>query len=352
MDKLLLYYFSGTGNAKQVAGWIIEKATERGIDAELINIVGLQSPPSPEKGSMIGFCSPTHGFNLPPIMMYFMFRLPRGNGNPAFLVNTRAGMKLGKKVFLPGLSGLAQFMYAILLWIKGYKVVGMKSIDLPSNWISLHPGLREKVIVSMFQHYREKTRSFADKIFSGKKVLTSLYDLIQDILISPVAFGYFFVGRFILAKTFYATNDCNKCMVCIEKCPVKAISLVSDRPFWSYKCESCMRCMNACPERAIETGHGYLFLIMWALYAFVIWRLWAWVNTIIVLPENFLISSLKFTIESALTLAVIILFYRALHYIKQIPVIRELIIYTSLTHFKFWRRYKIRKNMLQNPEEV
>lgn len=344
VNKLQLYYFSGTGNARQVAQWVAETASGQGINTDISSIVGLKSPPPPEPGVMFGFCSPTHGFNLPPIMMYFMFRLPRAKGNPSFLINTRAGMKLGK-YFLSGLSGLAQFMYAIVLLIKGYRVIGMKSIDLPSNWISLHPGLKEKVIVSLFDHYHNKTKIFAEKIFAGKKTLTSLYDLIQDILISPISIGYYFVGRFVLAKTFYASSKCNNCMICIDNCPVKAISLVSGKPFWSYRCESCMKCMNNCPERAIETGHGYLFLIMYLLYAFVIYRFWDWVAKFMILPDNIIVDSIKFTIESAITLGVLILFYRLLHYVIRVPVIRELVLFTSLTHYKFWRRYRFKKSM-------
>ena len=37
-QKLIIYYFSGTGNAKRASEWIIDIAKEHELEAELINI--------------------------------------------------------------------------------------------------------------------------------------------------------------------------------------------------------------------------------------------------------------------------------------------------------------------------
>jgi len=65
-----------------------------GTEIEIIKIAKLYSgkPPSPTKDAMIGFISPTHGFNFPPIMLHFLLRFPRSNQNSAFIVNTRGGL--------------------------------------------------------------------------------------------------------------------------------------------------------------------------------------------------------------------------------------------------------------------
>jgi len=132
--KLVIYYFSGTGNAKKAADWIIELAKEKGIETDLINIEHYKFAERPnfDKQTLIGFCSPTHGFNFPPIVINFLFRFPNVGKARVFILNTRAGMKL-HKLFLPGLGGIAQYLAAIVLAIKGYKIVGMQPMDLPSN---------------------------------------------------------------------------------------------------------------------------------------------------------------------------------------------------------------------------
>ncbi|MEI6172857.1 MAG: EFR1 family ferrodoxin [Bacteroidota bacterium] len=345
---LSIYFFSGTGNALNVARWFADTATRRNIPVETNDIAKIDrkriQPPPPS--SLVGFVSPTHGFNYPPAMMYFIFRFPRSKGNRAFLMNTRAGLKLSKW-FVPGLSGITLWLSALVLLLKGYRIVGLRSVDLPSNWISFHPGVKEKVVESIYLHCKKITITFASKILDGKKVYTAFRDIIQDLLISPVSIGYFFVGRFILAKSFYATNACDNCDICIDNCPVKAILKVDDRPFWSYRCESCMRCMNNCPKRAIETAHGYIIGIMCLINMGIMVWFWQGVGRLITVPSDNGWARLGVSLTGwILTFAVMVLSYRIYHYLLRIPGIRQIFYYTSITRYKFWRRYKPSRTMI------
>ena len=135
-----IYWFSGTGNAESVASWILEEAAGRGIPATLVRIAALKSRKNLARPAeeLIGFCGPTHGFNFPPILLHFIFRFPRGRNQQVILVNTRAGMKMGR-VFTPGLSGMALYLSALVLLLKGYRIQGMRSIDLHGL---IQPGIR------------------------------------------------------------------------------------------------------------------------------------------------------------------------------------------------------------------
>lgn len=337
-----IYYFSGTGNAKRVSQWIAEKAKTKNINVELLDISSLrgQKIMPEETNEMIGFCSPTHGFNLPPIMMNFLFRFPLGKKQKIFIINTRAGMKIGK-FFIPGLSGFAQWLYAIVMFLKGYKVVGMRSIDLPSNWISLHPGLKGKVVESIHNRCRIITERFTEKMLSGKKDYRSLLALPFDLLIAPIAVLYYFIGRFALAKTFYTTSDCDMCELCIKNCPVKAIKVIDKCPFWSYRCESCMKCMNLCPQRSIQTAHGFFISFMLIINLVIADRLYNLLNVYIFKTFSGLWYSnfASYIIRTVFMLTVLFLLYRIIHYLMRFKFFERLMIYTSLTRFKFWRRY-------------
>ncbi len=343
---LIIYYFTGTGNAKQVAKWIIDVAKTKGINTQLINI-GEQQPFTDFKFSeetLIGFCYPTHGFNAPPIVLKYIWNFAKSkHGNKFFVVNTRAGMKISR-VFTPGLSGIALLIPALMLILKGFKLHGYRSIDLPSNWISIHPGLKEKVVLSIFNRCKHITRNFSEKILSGKQMLRGFWELPIDLAISPVSIVYYLYGRFVLSKTFIATKNCNQCGTCVKNCPVQAITMKDKLPYWSYKCESCMRCMNNCPFRAIETPHGFVTLLWW--FAFSILPLLI-LNFISIFIEatyfaNDLIYYTLFTFFSIIT---IFGSYRIMHFLMKFSLLNKIIKYSSLTTYTFWRRYKAPKNV-------
>jgi len=348
-NALIIYFFSGTGNARNVTHWFAGAARERNLPTEMNDIARIDRKHfnPPPANVLVGFVSPTHGFNYPPAMMYFIFRFPRSRGNSVFIMNTRAGLKLSKG-FVPGLSGITLWLATLVLLSKGYKIAGLRSIDLPSNWISFHPGVNERVVESIYARCKRITLAFAGKILDGKHVFTAFRDIIQDILVMPVSIGYFFIGRFILAKSFYANDTCDNCEICLKNCPVKAIITVDHRPFWTYRCESCMRCMNDCPKRSIETAHGYTIGILFFINMGIMVWFWQWISHFVQIPQgNGWIELLLTAIRWSITFAAVVLFYRLFHYLLRVPVIRQLLYYTSFTRYKFWRRYKPSRKMIE-----
>ncbi len=343
MKNLQIYYFSGTGNARNVARWMDEEATSKGIHSEMISVSQNRLAREMSTETMVGFISPTHGFNYPPLMLNFIIRFPHSLGRQSvFLMNTRAGMKIGN-FYIPGLSGLALWLSALILWMKGYRIVGLRSVDLPSNWISLHPGYGPKTVSAMYMRCDKKIRQFAQQIFSGKKVYRAIYDIVQDLLVSPIAVIYFMIGRFILSKTLVASRDCNKCGICVKDCPVKAIYLVDGRPYWSFRCESCMKCMNSCPKRAIQAVHGMFTAILMLVNTLVIgtfYRHFPVSEWGIPGGDSFSVKLIRITVEGFLFFFFLVISYRLVHWLRRFRWFDALIIYTSLTKFRFWRRYK------------
>jgi len=348
-NKIIVYYFSGTGNAKKTAQWVQSAAEQKNINTEIVDISKLEKRtlPSVPENTLIGFCGPTHGFNFPPIMLHFIFRFPRGKQNKVFLINTRAGLKIGK-YFIVGLSGITLWLSSFILKIKGFKIAGFRSIDLPSNWISLHPGLKPDIVESIFHRRKNDTIKFINKITDGKNVYTAFKDIIQDIIISPIAPLYYLIGRFVFAKSFIASKECNNCNICIEKCPVNAIKTIDSRCYWTYKCESCMQCMNNCPQRAIETAHGFIIGLSYLINSAAI----IWVYKILDFEQ---ITGLTFNnfggrvlfniIESVIYLWMLFSGYRLMHYLLKFRFFERLFVFSSFTKYKFWRRYKPSKKI-------
>ena len=340
-QKVILYYFSGTGNSKNVATWFSQVAEANGIESQIINISQIDrlSIQLPDPGSLVVFVSPIHGFNYPPIMLHFMMRFPRGK-NKVVLMNTRAGMLIGKYI-TPGLTGMAFYLAALILCIKGFSIKAILPVDMPSNWVSLHPGLNDRTVKYLHEKNKERVTSFAQRILSGESSYKALLE-IYDILLVPIALGYYLVGRFFLAKTFYASRDCNHCDLCLKACPVKAIIKVDNRPFWTFNCESCMKCMSNCPKKAIETGHGYIAGFIYVFFSVLLLLFYRYFESLFFTLDNAL---LKMVIESVLFIALVGVWYRLVHCFLRFKVVERLIVYTSLTKYKWWgRRYKALKN--------
>jgi ferredoxin len=337
-SKLAIYSFSGTGNSRNVALWLARSAEEQHIEIEHVDISQLKngSIQSPSDGTLIVFISPVHGFNYPPIMVRFIARFPRGNSD-VVLMNTRAGMLI-RRWITPGLSGITFYLAALILWAKGYAIKSMFPVDLPSNWIFLHPGLNERVVSYLHDRNKERVAKFAGKIFAGKPDFKCLREILQDLLVAPIAIPYYCIGRFFLSKTYYASSGCDNCGVCLKNCPAKAIIEVDKRPFWTYRCESCMRCMGNCPKKAIETAQGFVFGI-WALYAFVFLSLFYKGAALLRVPtEN---RAVMFVFKTALFLAAVMLGYRWMHQLLHFKWFEKIVVHTSLTKYRFWgRRYK------------
>jgi hypothetical protein len=324
-DSLYIYYISGTGNARISSKWIAEEAEKRGFKTVVQQIDRLENivMPAPGEKPLIGFAYPTHGFNAAPIMLRFIAGFPSKLCKEIFLLNTRAGMKL-YKFFMPGLSGLALVLPAFILWLKGYKCIGFRPIDLPSNWIPLHPGLREKIL-------------------NRKRIYRGLYSLPVDLLISPIAAAYYIGGRFFLSKTFIANSKCNNCGICIKECPTSSIRLVRNRPYWKLTCESCMRCLNNCPERAIEAAHGLATGIM-ILITVVNTRLIIFIiDSLNIQPDVWWWKVLSQLIGIGVMILMAALIYSIVHFAMGFKPISFIVRFTSFTTFPFWRRYKYLK---------
>jgi ferredoxin len=347
-DSLYIYYISGTGNAKASSEWIADEASIRGLKTYVQQIDRLENikMPSPGEKPLIGFAFPTHGFNAAPIMLRFIAGFPSGLCKDVFLLNTRAGMKLSK-LFLQGLSGVALILPAFILFLKGYKCIGFRPVDLPSNWIPLHPGIKKKVIESIFARCEVIVRKFAVKLLEGEKVYRGLYSIPVDLLISPIALAYYAGGRFFLSKTFIANYKCDNCGLCIKECPTRSIKLVENRPYWKLSCESCMRCLNRCPKNAIEAAHG-MAVAFWLIYTVVNAQIILLIiNVLNIQPDHMWWKITTNIIAIGGMILIVTLLYRIMHFAMGLKPVKYLIRFTSLTAFPFWIRYKFRAPSLR-----
>lgn len=336
MKKIFIFYFSGTGNSKNVAKWLKEFADTRNIECNVYDITKLDNTAIKDilPEDTIIFISPIHGFNYPPVFINFLLRFTRGKNN-IYLINTRAGMLI-KNFITPGLSGIAFYLAIIILAFKGYTIKGFMPVNLPSNWISIHPGLNDRTVDFLHSENKKRLTPFFNSIIENKYYLKYLREILQDLLAAPIAVPYYLVGRFMLSKTYFASANCNNCMACINNCPVNAIKLVNNRPFWTYKCESCMRCLGNCPHKAINVNHGYTLIIN-VIFGIIITPILYYLSSLNIPLKGIWFSIARPLIFIGFTFSA----YRFMHYLLPISIVEKIITFTSLTKYKFWgKKYK------------
>jgi NAD-dependent dihydropyrimidine dehydrogenase PreA subunit len=336
-DNLTIYYFSGTGNALTASRWIKENAGKKGIRTDLISIDRFKkiNVPVAEGKRLLGFCYPTHGFGLPWIMLKFIFRFPAKERCDVFLLNTRAGSKIFKW-FAPGVSGIAQILPALILLIKGFRIRSLLPLDMPSNWISVHPGYNQATVAAIVARCRVMTDGFCEKVLAGRTHFRPNVFVMMpiDIALAPIAFMYFMYGRFYFAKVFIASTDCDTCRLCEEKCPTASIHMINKRPYWKFTCESCMRCINICPRKAIQASHSLAVVIAVASSFLPLALMIKTLNSYI--PPS-LRKPADFFINWGISLALFFIVSGSVFWLIRIKLINKIFSATSLT--KYWRRY-------------
>jgi ferredoxin len=350
----VINFWSGTGNSYRVSTWMGKIAMENGLNARVISTD--KSNPTEKKGgnnSLLGIVFPTHAFTAPWHILKFVWNLPRGYSTSAFCVATRAGLKFGP-VFTPGISGSAPFIIALILMFKGYKVRGTMSVDMPSNWFSLHPIQGRKSQEAIISRGEDKVARFMERILSNNKVwftINNLYEMTWGIILSLISVAYLLFGRFFLAKLFFANKNCNGCGVCLQYCSVGAIKMwgkENPKPFWKYNCESCMRCATFCPHNAIEAGHLWGVILYFITAVPISAYLFSWLGGYIPGIRNLEGYWIGDILNLIYYYPAIFVSYFIFNALIQIPAINWIFTHTTLTHLFFWGRYREPNTKLKN----
>ncbi|PKL35357.1 MAG: (4Fe-4S)-binding protein [Spirochaetae bacterium HGW-Spirochaetae-1] len=344
IKNMTIYYWSGTGNSLRIARWAGEKAHETGSDV-LICPIGEAEPGReiPDNNDfLLTMVMPVHGFTAPWAMIRFALRLPRRNHTAALVMATRGGSWPG--FYLRGLSASTTFLIALIMRMKGYAIQGIVSIDMPQNWTAVFPGLSNTHNNRFFEKARAKTGYFMDNILTGRRHIftgDNLFEFIGGLALLPVSFLYLILGRFYIAKMFFASEKCNACGICAGNCPHNAIimkgSMKSRRPYWTFSCESCGRCINYCPLQAVESGHSLAVLLYLVTTIPVALYVTGWIGTRI--PAVLLLQNkyMLFLLDYPFKIFGIFIVYFILYYLMKVPIINRLFTFTTGT--RWFKRY-------------
>lgn len=338
-----IFVYSGTGNTYKAAQCIGEAAEGMGTTYE-ISMIDVNSKPKEYKPSprrLLGLMAPTIGAIQPISFFGFILRLPKGNRQKVFLAATGAWTRIGF-IFMPGYVGFGLYLAALILILKGYKIVGITGFGMPHNWTTLIPPYWKKLENRINQEISITAGNFAMDILSGKRIYKRIVDLIVTLFIFPLPILFIMFGHLFLAKTMFAGSSCSGCGQCANNCPRKAIKMYGKkhkRPYWTYKCEQCMRCVGYCTQKAVDCN---IFLVLAYVLLFRVVPIELLIVKAIRMGFNFSVvpmnSILLFIIYYIVVLSLGAAIYAVFYLLNRVPFFNNVFTYMSVTHY--WRKYK------------
>lgn len=260
--RVLVVYFSGTGNTEFVVRTLSEQLVAGGLNLESWPLESL-APDALPGHDLLAVGYPVYGFRPPAHLLRFLRGLSAGEARPAAVLNTHA--------MLPGNANVHA---AQRLIERDYRLVGHTGIRMPGS-----------DRLAFAEHTSRTVRQALTRDYTHMPQLDSLCLAIRRALGPSEATGanaasrphpgrFAAIGERALSGTLerlerrmrsslFATDRCIGCAYCAAVCPVEAIRIDQGRPAFSPECILCLRCLHNCPQEAIQAGAKTMGAFRW-----------------------------------------------------------------------------------------
>jgi formate hydrogenlyase subunit 6/NADH:ubiquinone oxidoreductase subunit I len=241
--KVMLKYFSGTGNSYRVLDECKNVFIQNNYEVELSSIT--DKPEPNEEADLIGFCFPVYGFGIPRICRNYLLNQSK------FLKPVKAFVLISAGD--PNESGFSIQQCEELINRKNLSVIYSDVIHMPPNWtVAINPPAKEEAQVIIDAGIK-KAKNSARNILNNEVYLHtfnyppeySKFRFYRDYYL------FKYIGLSSFWKSFKTDTTCNSCGLCEKYCPTNSIKMINDKPQWAKTCEQCMRCVNYCPKKSI-----------------------------------------------------------------------------------------------------
>ncbi|MBF9014021.1 MULTISPECIES: EFR1 family ferrodoxin [unclassified Oceanispirochaeta] len=249
MNKISIFYFSGTGNTKYVSHHLAELMKGYSWDSTIVSITKLADDKRDElikNSDVLILAHPVYGSDMPDQMRDFINFLPDANGQ-----------KLGVIATQMMFSGDGSSIMYKVIKKKGYKQNWGYQINMPNNLPLAGSPLFQSADYEVHEkkHLRKARRTLeklAMNIVNDKRRIGdntpfhTMLGLSQRPLFQKKMKREYQTG-------FIADEKCISCMKCVNACPAEVIQYNDKIEFTNTEnCQVCFRCLNFCPVSAIS----------------------------------------------------------------------------------------------------
>lgn len=264
----MIFYFSATGNCKNVAHILSERSGERmvAIADELIRcerdggghdaVEAASFSYDLAAGESIGFVTPVYLWALPRTTEAFVRRLRlTREGKPLKTEDAYAYVVVTYGT-TPGQA--PQALDDLLSEFVGLHISAKYSVRMVDTWTPIFDLSDAEKNRRMTEAAQVEAHTVAERV-TAREVGDFCPRLRPPRFAACLeALSY---GRISKTELFSVTDDCVGCGLCAKKCPVQAIEMRGEgreaRPVWTKaNCAACLGCVHRCPKHAIDYGRG------------------------------------------------------------------------------------------------
>lgn len=246
--KVVICYFSGTGNTRKVVERYRECLTERGATVEEYALEALLNDGMPEEfigslneAELLGIAYPVHAFNAPSIVLKFVKSLPKqAKKKRAFIVSTS-----GEPLTLNNVSSLKT---RGILRRRNFDVTNEYRYVMPYNIMFRHT---DSMAYRMWNVAHKIVPLDVDELMSGAPHKPK--QVFCGSLIAWIMRCEHWGGR-LNGRRYKVDDKCAKCQLCVNVCPTKNVTMKDGKIKFGKNCLMCQRCVQLCPKNAIKMG--------------------------------------------------------------------------------------------------
>lgn len=236
-----IFYFSGTGNTKILAGLLSERFKEKGIKCEVMDISQIiknSTQPEIDGFDVIGIGYPIYGSNCPKPVLEFIESLKKLN-KKAFIFKNGGNLSF---------NGGPNSFIKEKLKSKDFDIVYEDSYLMPAN--SMRKDSSE-LIKCLYNIAVGKTKLLVEDILNNNekhqddttlmKIQAKVVSKVEENMSKNFASG-------IIVK-----DNCIKCAKCAKDCPRSNIAFNISKIQFGSDCLMCLKCIYSCPVKALES---------------------------------------------------------------------------------------------------
>ncbi|MFZ5353122.1 MAG: EFR1 family ferrodoxin [Bacillota bacterium] len=257
--RILIHYFTGTGNTAHAAELLSKELKGMNIDTGIV-CVNRNTPLLTIKADYHVFMFPVYAFTIPYTFQLYMKKLKAEKDTKAAVI-ANFGMISTKGGWHTGYEGQSAKQAARMLKRRGFDVVLMESVGYPENITIFASAVSDHTCSSIFEIADLCIKSIACKIASNERH-TKQYGFADTVFGWLGGSLFTYLGRWQFGKFYISDESCNSCGLCERICPANTIHINNKKPVWSYRCDACLKCYNVCPQKSIQISNIRMFTVL------------------------------------------------------------------------------------------